>query len=109
MRFPLCVGRMRDGTMFSPACALPFPASVEDGSSLFGWFTGITAQPDLSRTFMSAVSNCGSLRFQTPKARLQSSSGLFLNFSRVAANAKITELLPACRPSGNQFKVDLST
>ena len=30
-------------------------------------------------------SNCGSLRFQTPKARLQSSSGLFLDFSWVTS------------------------
>jgi hypothetical protein len=29
MRFPLCVGRMWDGTMFSSVCALPSPASAE--------------------------------------------------------------------------------
>jgi hypothetical protein len=46
---------MRDGTMFSLVCALPSPASVEDGSPLFDWFTGTTAQSDFSGTFMSAV------------------------------------------------------
>src|SRR6267378_1456878 len=51
-------------------------------------------------TLREIRSNCGSLRFQTPKARLQSSSGLFLDFSWVAADAKVTELLPACRPPG---------
>jgi hypothetical protein len=55
MRFPLGVGRMCDGTVFSPICALPSPASVEGCPSLFGCFTGITAQSDFSRTFMSAV------------------------------------------------------
>ena len=55
MPFPLCVGDMRDGTMFSLVCALPSPASVEDCSSLFDWFTGTTAQSDFSGTFMSAV------------------------------------------------------
>jgi hypothetical protein len=34
-------------------------------------------------TLREIRSNCGSLRFQTPKARLQSSSGLFLDFSWV--------------------------
>jgi hypothetical protein len=56
MRFPLCVGRMCDGTMFSSVCALPSPASAEGCCpSLFGWFTGTTAQSDFSCTFMSAV------------------------------------------------------
>src|SRR5216684_3421455 len=56
MRFPLCVGRMWDGTMFSAVCALPSPASAEGCCpSLFGWFTGTTAQSDFSCTFMSAV------------------------------------------------------
>jgi hypothetical protein len=56
MRFPLCVGRMWDGTMFSSVCALPSPASAEGCCpSLFGWFTGTTAQSDFSCTFMSAV------------------------------------------------------
>src|SRR5882762_326990 len=56
MRFPLCVGRMWDGTMFSSVCALPSPASAEGCCpSLFSWFTGTTAQSDFSCTFMSAV------------------------------------------------------
>jgi hypothetical protein len=32
-------------------------------------------------TLRGIRSNCGSLRFQTLKARLRNSSGLFLNFS----------------------------
>src|SRR5690242_7141561 len=55
MPFPLCVGDMCDGTMFSLVCALPSPASAEGCPSLFGGFTGTTAQSDFSRTFMSAV------------------------------------------------------
>src|SRR6266404_6188369 len=42
--------------MFSSVCALPSPASAEGCCpSLFGWFTGTTAQSDFSCTFMSAV------------------------------------------------------
>jgi hypothetical protein len=41
--------------MFSSVCALPSPASAEGCPSLFGWFTGTTAQSDFSCTFMSAV------------------------------------------------------
>src|SRR6267143_6383287 len=41
--------------MFSSICALPSPASAEGCPSLFGWFTGTTAQSDFSRTFVSAV------------------------------------------------------
>ncbi len=41
--------------MFSSVCALPSPASAKGCPSLFGWFTGTTAQSDFSRTFMSAV------------------------------------------------------
>src|SRR6266576_1210719 len=41
--------------MFSPVCALPSPASAEGCPSLFGWFTGTTAQSDFSGTCMSAV------------------------------------------------------
>ncbi len=55
MRFPLCVRRMCDRTMFSLLCALPSPTSVEGCPPLFGWFTGTTAQSDFSRTFTSAV------------------------------------------------------
>src|SRR5258708_9974228 len=56
MRFPLCVGRMWDGTMLSSGCALPSPASAEGCCpSLFGWFTGTTARSDCCCTFMSAV------------------------------------------------------
>src|SRR3954453_18623212 len=44
--------------MFSLVCALSSPASAENGSSLFGWFTGSTAQSDSSRTCMSAVRLC---------------------------------------------------
>jgi hypothetical protein len=41
--------------MFSSICALPSPASAEGCPSLFGWFTGTTAQSDFSCTFASAV------------------------------------------------------
>src|SRR6266849_2175792 len=42
--------------MFSAVRALPSPASAEGCCpSLFGWFTGTTAQSDFSCTFMSAV------------------------------------------------------
>ena len=41
--------------MFSLVCALPYPTSAEGCHSLFGWFTGTTAQSDFSCTFMSAV------------------------------------------------------
>jgi len=41
--------------MFSWVCALPSPTSAEGCPSLFGWFTGITAQSDFSCTFASAV------------------------------------------------------
>jgi hypothetical protein len=44
MRFPLCVGRMCDCTMFSSVCALPSPASAEGCPSLFGWFTGVGSE-----------------------------------------------------------------
>src|ERR1035441_3789698 len=36
--------------MFSFVCALPSPASAEGCPSLFGWFTGTTAQSDFSST-----------------------------------------------------------
>jgi len=50
MRFPLCVGRMWDGTMFSSVCALPSPASAEGCCpSLFGWFTGVGSEEARSR------------------------------------------------------------
>src|ERR1039458_9445444 len=55
MRFPLCVGRMCDGTMFSSVCALPSPASAKGCPALFDWCTGTTAQSDFSCTFTSAV------------------------------------------------------
>jgi len=48
MRFPLCVGCMCDGTMFSSVCVLPSPTSAEGFPSLFGWFTSITTQSDCS-------------------------------------------------------------
>ena len=41
--------------MFSLIPGLPSPTSAEGCPSLFGWFTGITAQSDFSCTFMSAV------------------------------------------------------
>src|SRR3984893_18366430 len=41
--------------MFSLVCALSSPTSAEGCPSLFGWFTGTTAQSDFSCTFMSAV------------------------------------------------------
>jgi hypothetical protein len=55
MRFPLCVGCMCDGTMFSFVCALPSPDSAEGCPPLFAWFTGTTAQSDFSSTCVSAV------------------------------------------------------
>jgi hypothetical protein len=54
-RFPLCVGCMCDGTMFSFVCALPSSASAEGRPSLFGCFTSTTAQSDFSSACMSAV------------------------------------------------------
>src|SRR6266581_1694986 len=45
--------------MFSSVCALPSPASAEGCPSLFGWFTGTTAQSDFSCTFMSRRSVYG--------------------------------------------------
>src|ERR1039457_4157701 len=41
--------------MFSFICALPSPASAEGCPSLFGWFTGTTAQCDFSRTYTSEL------------------------------------------------------
>ena len=41
--------------MFSLVCALPSPASAQACASLFGRFTGTTAQSDFSCTCMSAV------------------------------------------------------
>ena len=41
--------------MFSTARALPSSASAEGYPSLFGWFTGTTAQSDFSSACMSAV------------------------------------------------------
>ena len=55
MLFPLCVGCMCDGTMFSFVCALPSTASAEGRPPLFGCFTGTTAQSDFSSPCMSAV------------------------------------------------------
>src|SRR6202011_2158823 len=55
MRFPLCVGCMCGGTMFSFVCALPSPTSAESCPSWFGWFTGTAAQSDFSTTYTSAV------------------------------------------------------
>src|ERR1035441_4572590 len=41
--------------MFSFGCALPSPTSAEASASLFGWFTGTTAQSDFSNTCASAL------------------------------------------------------
>src|SRR5882757_6866296 len=41
--------------MFSSSCTLPSPTSAEAVASLFGWFTGTTAQSDFSSTYMSVV------------------------------------------------------
>src|SRR5215468_635392 len=41
--------------MFSFVCALPSPTSAEGCPSLFGRFTGCTAQSDFSGTCMSAL------------------------------------------------------
>src|ERR1700688_1066147 len=54
-RFPLCVGLVLDGPMFSLVCALPSPISAEDCSSLFDRFTGTMAQSDSSEACLSAV------------------------------------------------------
>src|ERR1019366_2145268 len=53
--FPLCVGLVLDGPMFSLVCALPSPISAEDCSSLFDRFTGTMAQSDSSEACLSAV------------------------------------------------------
>jgi hypothetical protein len=55
MHFPLCVGCMCDGTMFSFVCALPSTASAEGCPFLFGRFTGTTAQSDFSSACVPAV------------------------------------------------------
>ena len=55
MRFPLCVGCMLNCAVFSFICALPSPTSAEASASLFGWFTGTTAQCDFSGTYTSAL------------------------------------------------------
>ena len=54
MRFPLCVGCMLNRAMSSFTCALPSRTSAEAPASLFGWFTGTTAQCDFSGTCISA-------------------------------------------------------
>ena len=50
-RIPLCVGLVLNRAMFSLACALPSPTCAENRSSLFGWFTGNTAQSNSSGTY----------------------------------------------------------
>jgi len=46
---------MLNCAMFSFICALPSPTSAEASASLFGWFTGTTAQCDFSGTYTSAL------------------------------------------------------
>jgi hypothetical protein len=41
--------------MFSFSCTLPSPTTAEAVASLFGWFTGTTAQSDFSSTCMSVA------------------------------------------------------
>ena len=41
--------------MFSLSCALPSPTSADGSPSLFGWFTGNTAQSDFSNPCTSAL------------------------------------------------------
>ena len=60
-------------------------------------------------TLRGIRSNCGNLRFQTLQARLQSSSGLFLDFSWVAADAEVTELLPAYQELSDFGKNELES
>src|SRR5260370_20783235 len=62
--------------MFSTASALPSSASAEGCPSLFGWFTGTTAQSDFSSTYMSAV------RFMAFADRPRSSDQGVLEISR---------------------------
>jgi len=54
-RFPLCVGRVLDGTEFSLTSALPSTTSAEADTSLFGGFIGTTALCDSSAACLSGL------------------------------------------------------
>src|ERR1700756_1052043 len=56
--FPLCVGLVLDGTMFSLARTLFSPGSAEDRSSLFVWFIDSMVRSDSSRACVSALWLC---------------------------------------------------
>ena len=47
-----CAGELND---LLCSCTLPSSTSVEAVASLFGWFTGTTAQSDFSSTYMSVL------------------------------------------------------
>jgi hypothetical protein len=58
-RSPLCVGLLvLDCASFSLGRCLPSTTSVEDGSSLFGSFTGTTPRSDSCNAYASAVRLC---------------------------------------------------
>src|SRR5260370_22085615 len=64
IRFPLCVGRMLDGTMFSSVCALPSQTSAEGCPSLFGGGDRKSTRLNSSHTSISYAVFC--LKKKTP-------------------------------------------
>src|SRR6202163_2144353 len=95
--------------MFSSVCALPSPASAEGCCpSLFGWFTGTTAQSDFSRTFVSAVrfmafadrpcsSDQGVLEISRFSCMLFLSVRGFLDYAGPTVHSRLA-WLPCCLP-----------
>src|SRR2546430_14052953 len=94
--------------MFSSVCALPSPASAEGWPSLFGWFTGTTAQSDFSSTCMSAVrlgafadrprsSDHGALEISRFSCMLFLSVRGFLEYAGPSVNSRLA-WLPCCLP-----------
>src|ERR1019366_6524621 len=98
--------------MFSFGCALPSPTSAEGFPSLFGWFTGITAQSDFSSTCMSVVrlvaftdrprsSDQGVLEISRFSCMLFRSVRGFYRLRRTGQPLAITQL-PYCLPPTHQ-------
>jgi hypothetical protein len=83
--FPRFLFRLRNQLQDGCIAALtksPFISVITTRGSYFA----ADGNPITSTLDAYCFERCGSLRFQTPKARLQSSSGLFLDFSWVAAD-----------------------
>src|SRR6266699_3503986 len=94
--------------MFSLVCVLPSPASAESRPSLFGWFTGTTAQSDFSSTCMSAVrlvafadrpcsSDQGVLEISRFSCMLFLSVRGFLDYAGPTVHSRLA-WLPCCLP-----------